>query len=79
MHSKQPKKAPDIFIAPPTDILKSSENLYRLPIARFIMSYFYFEKLQSVGLALRPRSFESCKNFLLYPDSVYFTYLHYKQ
>jgi hypothetical protein len=45
MHSKQPKQAPDRFISPPTGILKSSKNLYGLPIARFITSYFYFEKV----------------------------------
>ena len=44
MHSKHPNQALDIFTTPPTGILKSSENIYELPIARFITSYFYFEK-----------------------------------
>jgi hypothetical protein len=57
IHAKLPKQALDIFIAPPTGLLNSSNFRFRLPIPTFIMLYFYFEQIESADLTLRPGHF----------------------
>jgi hypothetical protein len=55
--SKQPKPALDSFIAPPTELLKSSEFKSTLLIPTYTILYFYLEHIQSLSLALRPWHF----------------------